>query len=212
MLYAGTLIVKPMSGALPNKTLQRMVFFTNLTTILDLLSWITILLKFFNGYIITHTKTVILEPKRIAWHYISRPHFACDVLSSIPIFPVMHLLKIAYGTHVLVINGVLFALCELKLVRLVSYLQIHARERIFLLMCVLVMTFTVHNCALLQLMVPKLVRVYFAKENQENHTWYSNKITIRLDMYKMDDEVEDYILAILTYIVGKALICITYDQ
>ncbi|VEN63239.1 unnamed protein product [Callosobruchus maculatus] len=187
MLYAGTLIVKPMSGALPNKTLQRMVFFTNLTTILDLLSWITILLKFFNGYIITHTKTVILEPKRIAWHYISRPHFACDVLSSIPIFPVMHLLKIAYGTHVLVINGVLFALCELKLVRLVS------RENI-----------SAYVCTGDDFYRPQL-RPLAANGTEAGET-------IRLDMYKMDDEVEDYILAILTYIVGKALICITYDQ
>nr|CAI5823822.1 unnamed protein product [Callosobruchus analis] len=153
MLYTSTVIVKPMNGALNHVTIKRIYYFKELSTILDLLSWLTIIFKFFNGYIINQTKTIILEPKRIAWHYISRPYFACDVLSSIPVFPAMHFLDLIYGTDVLVITGVLFALCELKLIRMVSV--IHYIGRIAFLL------------------VPKLVRLYFSKENQHNLTWYA---------------------------------------
>nr|CAH7751324.1 unnamed protein product [Callosobruchus chinensis] len=218
VLYSTMVIIKPMNGALPKAVTMRMPFFPELCTMLDLLSWLTILFTFFNGYIIDRTNTIILEPKRIAWHYVSSAYFTCDVLSSIPVFPVIHFWEILRGSRRVVFIGILYALCELKVVRIVSvinnishlaiYLRIKARESIFLLMCMLVMTFTVHNCTILQLLVPKLVRIYFTKDVQANLTWYA-KSAIHLDLYT-DNGEEDIVLALVTYIVGKIIICTTY--
>nr|CAH7713232.1 unnamed protein product [Callosobruchus chinensis] len=112
-----------MYAAFPTSMIQKIELFPEISTVLDLLSWLTIIFTFFNGYIINETRTIVLEPKRIAWHYVSGVYFTCDVLSSIPIFPIIHFCEVFFHTRLFIGIGVLYAFCELKLIRVVSVIQ-----------------------------------------------------------------------------------------
>nr|CAH7713230.1 unnamed protein product [Callosobruchus chinensis] len=171
-----------MYAAFPTSMIQKIELFPEISTVLDLLSWLTIIFTFFNGYIINETRTIVLEPKRIAWHYVSGVYFTCDVLSSIPIFPIIHFCEVFFHTRLFIGIGVLYAFCELKLIRVVSviqfistiviYFRIKAKETVFLVMCVILMLFTVHTSALLELLIPKLIKGYFARNEGSHMKWF----------------------------------------
>nr|CAI5841676.1 unnamed protein product [Callosobruchus analis] len=112
-----------MYAALPTSMIQKITFFPEISTLLDMLSWLTIIFTFFNGYIINKSRTIVLEPKRIAWHYVTGVYFTCDVLSSIPIFPIIQICQVLYNKRTFVGIGILYALCQLKLIRIVSIVQ-----------------------------------------------------------------------------------------
>ncbi|VEN59547.1 unnamed protein product [Callosobruchus maculatus] len=242
LLYSSVLVIKPMYAALPTSMILRIRLFPEISTVLDMLSWLTIIFTFFNGYIIHTTRTIVLEPKRIAWHYVSGVYFTCDVLSSIPIFPTIYFHQVLYKTRVSIFIGVLYLLCQLKLIRIVSviqyinsiaiYCRIRAKERVFLVMCIVLTMFTVHNCALLELLIPKLIKGYFSRNGSSHLKWfikygfhkrsmgvlYSTALfrssacilAVRTDIISKDSEAEDYVLAVFIYVVGKILICTTY--
>nr|CAH7713223.1 unnamed protein product [Callosobruchus chinensis] len=242
LLYSSAIVIKPMYAAFPTSMIQKIELFPEISTVLDLLSWLTIIFTFFNGYIINETRTIVLEPKRIAWHYVSGVYFTCDVLSSIPIFPIIHFCEVFFHTRLFIGIGVLYAFCELKLIRVVSviqfistiviYFRIKAKETVFLVMCVILMLFTVHTSALLELLIPKLIKGYFARNEGSHMKWFIKYgfhkrslgvlysaamfkssaciLAVRLTMFSEDTEAEDYVLAIVIYIVGKILICTTY--
>nr|CAH7713228.1 unnamed protein product [Callosobruchus chinensis] len=184
----------------------------------------------------------IVHPLSKLRHYVSGVYFTCDVLSSIPIFPIIHFCEVFFHTRLFIGIGVLYAFCELKLIRVVSviqfistiviYFRIKAKETVFLVMCVILMLFTVHTSALLELLIPKLIKGYFARNEGSHMKWFIKYgfhkrslgvlysaamfkssaciLAVRLTMFSEDTEAEDYVLAIVIYIVGKILICTTY--
>ncbi|VEN63682.1 unnamed protein product [Callosobruchus maculatus] len=241
MVYIASMIVKPIAAAVPNCMRKRMPFFNELSIIMDLLCWMTIILTFFMGYIIRKTKVMVLEPKRIAWNYVGSIFFICDVLSSIPIPPLVYFIRVIFGAPHGYIEGVFYLLCQLTFIRLVSvvsyinslsdYFRIKSKGMVFLLICIIMTIMIVHGFALLQLLIPRLVRQYFAVNNETRKMWfvkyrlhrtsfwtlYTNSmlkssamvLSIR-NFYILSNEEEDYLLAILTYIVGKVMVCSTY--
>nr|CAH7758982.1 unnamed protein product [Callosobruchus chinensis] len=241
MLYIAAMIVKPITAAVPKILRRRMPYFDETSVVLDLLCWMTILFTFFMGSITRRTKVTVLEPKHIAWNYISSIFFICDVLSSIPIQPLVCLCEVILGTSRLSIIGLFYLFCQLKFIRMISviqyinslsdYFRIKSKGKVFLLICIIMTTITVHGFALLQLLMPRLVRQYFAEVDDMSKMWfvkyklhktsfwniYTNcvlkssafMLAIR-NFYKFSNQEEDYLLAIVTYIVGKVMVCSTY--
>ncbi|VEN63685.1 unnamed protein product [Callosobruchus maculatus] len=182
MVYIASMIVKPIAAAVPNCMRKRMPFFNELSIIMDLLCWMTIILTFFMGYIIRKTKVMVLEPKRIAWNYVGSIFFICDVLSSIPIPPLVYFIRVIFGAPHGYIEGVFYLLCQLTFIRLVSvvsyinslsdYFRIKSKGMVFLLICIIMTIMIVHGFALLQLLIPRLVRQYFAVNNETRKMWF----------------------------------------
>ncbi|CAH1964372.1 unnamed protein product [Acanthoscelides obtectus] len=186
----------------------------------------------------------IVHPLSKLRNYVGSIFFICDVLSSIPVLPTLYLCEAIWGTRFLVGVGFLFIFCQLRLIRIASvvriinqlavYFQVTSKGRVFLLICMTVFLLTVHNFALLQLLIPKLVRKYFSKLKNEHRIWYVKynlhekpfahiythcvlkstafMLAIRVDFYRMENQEEDYLLAIATYVVGKVIVCATYGR
>nr|CAH7717591.1 unnamed protein product [Callosobruchus chinensis] len=182
MLYIAAMIVKPITAAVPKILRRRMPYFDETSVVLDLLCWMTIIFTFFMGSIIRRTKVTVLEPKHIAWNYISSIFFICDVLSSIPIQPLVCLCEVILGTSRLSIIGLFYLFCQLKFIRMISviqyinslsdYFRIKSKGKVFLLICIIMTTITVHGFALLQLLMPRLVRQYFAEVDDMSKMWF----------------------------------------
>nr|CAH7758990.1 unnamed protein product [Callosobruchus chinensis] len=185
----------------------------------------------------------IVHPLSKLRNYISSIFFICDVLSSIPIQPLVCLCEVILGTSRLSIIGLFYLFCQLKFIRMISviqyinslsdYFRIKSKGKVFLLICIIMTTITVHGFALLQLLMPRLVRQYFAEVDDMSKMWfvkyklhktsfwniYTNcvlkssafMLAIR-NFYKFSNQEEDYLLAIVTYIVGKVMVCSTYDK
>nr|CAI5852207.1 unnamed protein product [Callosobruchus analis] len=132
LLYIASMIVKPITSAVPIRMRQRMTGFDDIALLLDVLCWITIVFTFFQGYIIRTTKVTVLEPKRIAW-----------------------LISVVKYTN-----------------RLSEYFKVKSKGKVFLLICIIMTIITVHGFALLQLLIPRLVRQFFAKVDNTKNMWF----------------------------------------
>lgn len=85
---------------------------------LDCACLVDIIVTFFTGYGEEETKEVVLEPKKIARHYIFHPYFILDVVSSIPSEIVSYFITIIQKDSRTVVSKYFKFLSLVKIVRL----------------------------------------------------------------------------------------------
>ncbi|KAK9891399.1 hypothetical protein WA026_014638 [Henosepilachna vigintioctopunctata] len=91
--------------------------FSNVIQVIDVFFFINVILEFFIGYIIPHTKEIVLIPSKIRLRYL-RTYFLVDFLPCIPFYLICELSGVNFATSRLkFING--FKL--LRLLRLASW-------------------------------------------------------------------------------------------
>ncbi|CAG9825384.1 unnamed protein product [Phaedon cochleariae] len=233
LIHLTNLFGKPIDAAFANGRSPLYGGHREISLILDSLCWVDICMNFMTGYVVTTFRRIEMEPKQIAKNYMKSPYFVCDVLSGIPRNLIYYLLERPPKIFLGVLN--IFCVLKLiRIVTVVSliyrisqYFEFNKSKGLVFLFCSLCVTsIMVHWLACLQFIVPRLIGRYFRYNPKEDswiyqdglynepmgikylHSFFKTSAEIlgmRLSMYKMGP-TEDYIVAIVTYVVGKILI------
>ncbi|KAJ8971621.1 hypothetical protein NQ317_016338 [Molorchus minor] len=234
-LYISLLLTKPLQGCFFSTS--QLTGFVEYTLITDLLSWIDIAMHFLTGFYVERMNTVELRPSVVTRKYICSIYFLSDLISSVPasLFVGHHSMD---PTKPSIRNGIIRIMCLFKVARFVSplvYIYKFARTsktmyRYHIICNILILVLIGHWIACIQFGVSKL-RFNFLPETR-NKTWisYANLrgkhigthyvhsffkssayiIGIRIRSHQYEVLPEEYILAILTYILGKFLVMFTW--
>ncbi|KAG5885087.1 hypothetical protein JTB14_003961 [Gonioctena quinquepunctata] len=228
--YLEILIFKPLEVGFADGGKDMYPGFIYITIIVDILCWVDLLVNFSTGYVIKKTLRIELRYSYIIRNYIRSPLFYCDLLSSIPRYlpfafwenpskPLLAVLNICTLLRCVRIFTFLHVIN-----RTAQYHQIIKRGWRFLFNSTVVTFILIHWLACMQFIVPKMSEIFtsqsseswiYTHEIHEKH-WTkryfhcnfkasSEILGIRLDMYEMET-ASDYVVSILTYIVGKVLV------
>ncbi|VEN49163.1 unnamed protein product [Callosobruchus maculatus] len=203
---------------------------------MDILSIIDIVMNFLTGYPIRLERRIELKPSKVAKNYVFSPYFICDLLSSYPM-TLPYLIDPEFcHSGCKMYKAVIAMFMLLKIVRLISvvnlmnkvndYLRLHLKGPMFLIACITVSLIITHWMACLHWGVSRIIRTYLFKEDN-NFSWiYQNGVAempfanqyirsflrssacilgVYVPVTKYGEE--EYVMFILTYIVGKMLIC-----
>ncbi|KAJ8967627.1 hypothetical protein NQ314_002746 [Rhamnusium bicolor] len=235
-LYLSVLITKPLEAAFFKRRFYKEIqYYKEYSLAVDVLSWIDIAINFFTGYVTQKRSTVILNPIRIARKYVFGPYFICDVLSSIPrsaFYYRVTTLKVyqIYGVLAIFSQFKLIRLVTLIVCinRTADYFHIMSKGVLFLFSSLIVSLTIIHWMACLQYLVPRVTRTYFGEYNYTDLTSWTDLphiqnaklsslyitcffkssayiLGMHLELFKLK-RVEDYLVTIFIYIVGKILL------
>ncbi|KAJ8913212.1 hypothetical protein NQ315_016155 [Exocentrus adspersus] len=234
-LYGALLVTKPLnSGFLRTHEKDVPLTYFIIVVFLDVLCWIDIIMNFFTGYDLKEKRMIELRMEYIAKHYVCSLYFYCDVLSSLPkplLYTItdINLRQIGFGVMGLLgflktARVITFVVC---IMRSSEYLHLMSKGTLFTVCSIVVSSLIVHWMACLQFFVPRLVRRSFNSAENNRDSWLfkqgidKTKITaqylrcfFRSGSYivgtrlpiERHDLPEEYILAIVTYWVGKLLV------
>ncbi|CAH1183542.1 unnamed protein product [Phaedon cochleariae] len=238
-IYIMMLVVKPIDSSIGRGQSMNNLFtyYREFSLALDVVSWANIVLTFCMGYTDAKHKKIEMRPSKITRNYIFSPYFIGDVFSSIPRYLIYYLRggpenELFRARSI----GCLNIFCVLKFFRIFTVLgliskisysfHIKSGTAVFLASSISAFLYILHLSSCLILTVPRLVRYNFGSETKEwlrQHFGEDYKklyikaafkssaclLGIRYDLEK-NEYVEDYLVAITTYIVGKFLIAITW--
>ncbi|KAG5886780.1 hypothetical protein JTB14_009413 [Gonioctena quinquepunctata] len=240
VLYLTFLIVKPIDGSIWRTQAMRDIFiyYQEFSFCLDILSWIDIMVHFSSGYI-DSDKHIEIAPRNIARHYVFNGFFIFDLLSSIPKYLLtlindIHGLRPIVGAQIVCCN--LKFVRILTVVQLVSkislYFSVKSKTLVFLISSVILFFLVMHHSTCLLIMVPRLVRFFFCPPESLRKAipWIKLSKTLPygelyiINMFKssayllgirlnVDEEyfhTEDYVVVIITYVIGKVIIASTW--
>ncbi|CAH1183541.1 unnamed protein product [Phaedon cochleariae] len=234
-IYILMLLVKPIDGSIGRHQSMDDLFanYREFSLSLDFVSWINIFLHFGMGCTDARNKVIEMRPSKIARKYLSSPYFIVDILSSLPRYLPYYWNE---GTQNKIIMGCLNICCMLKLFRIftvikliskVSYsFHIKSSMAVFMTSAITGCLYILHLSTCLLMAVPRLVQYHFGGESLD---WlrehygenYRKKyimavfrssaclLGIRYDLEE-NKYVEDYLITIATYVVGKILIATTW--
>ncbi|CAH1183539.1 unnamed protein product [Phaedon cochleariae] len=200
--------------------------------ILDVLCWIDILMNFSTGFVKGTSRKIEMDPKQIARNYVLGPFFILDLLSSFPRNLPYFIMKKPFKPLLGMINIFLSLRCFrimtlMSLIyRISQYFEINKSKGLIFLFCsILITMIVIHWLACFQHIVPRLTGRYFVTipfeeswiyqdgiyeldlRDKYRHAFFkasSEILGIRLQYYRMTITV-DYVVAIITYILGKIL-------
>lgn len=221
ILYIITVIHKPIEGAFYNRRFyNESPWMRYICSLFDLLSFIDIIINFFSGYVVYDKRVVELELKKIARHYALGPFFVCDLLSCVPksvlyLFPFFTRFQVCFLT--------ISICCMLKIVRIssivdksnkiITYKGYRLSTFISMLRATLITYIIIHFSACILYFIPRHVRNLVYKGSlPANYVFFFFKssaylLSIRLDMEQIEPKFpEEYVLAIIFYIVGKIVV------
>lgn len=183
LLYTSTLIIKPMHAFAALDRTTDMPFYMELSIILDILCWMDIIMTFFTGYVtqVQDVTTIELKLSKIARHYLFRPYFFCDVLSSLPENIFHFEIFTTSNTNHSVLHIFIDILSFLKFVRVISlfiyiyrsaqYLQVKSKTGPFLTCTLLTTAMIIHWATCLQFIVPKLSSYLLPSKDRLKRSW-----------------------------------------
>ncbi|CAH2000120.1 unnamed protein product [Acanthoscelides obtectus] len=157
---------------------------------LDLLCFLDICINFFTGYIDDRNDDMVMDPKKIAKHYILGPFFICDLLSATPrqIWYLIMSEEQILSDQMLYFLGVLNILCCFRLIRLITliqiiyrieeYFQMNMKNVLFPFCSLIIMLLLLHFFTCMQYGVSRTVRIYFVprKERKFDSWIYTNDL------------------------------------
>lgn len=202
------------------------------STVMDVLSWIDIILSFLTGYINEITGIIELNPKAIAKNYMTGPFFIITVLTSVPRF----LFYLFYDQPPLKLIGVQVAFSLSKGIRIISVMSLskrilptHSNTGMLIIRWFILFAFVVHMCSMLDLTISRVIRFYFELGKCKDILLYEHmtlyqlypRYMFRTSAYLLAIVLpgnlitsitypESYIFAILSYLTGKIFVAATW--
>lgn len=192
------------------------------SVLIDSLCFADIVINFFSGYVIRADRSIELDQKNIAYHYVFSPYFVCDVLSSIPKDLLYQTTSIGdYKT----LSCIIDMCCMLKIVRIFSvfrisykilvYKKIKLSTTLTVLRATLFIFTIVHYAACILFMVPRIIRNKTVTDSilttYSRYIFKSSAYILSVRLEKIEPQFpEEYILAIAFYIIGKMVVATTW--
>lgn len=220
-LYTIAVVNKPIEGAfVGHRMYNRNPWYRYGSFLIDILCYIDIVVTFSCGYINSEPRMIELNPGKIAKHYIFGPFFIFDLLSSVP-------KSILCYSHGFIKNRTACVIvdmcCMLKIFRTASIIAISNKILLYfgcrlsafisIIRATIISWIIIHFSACILYLVPKLMRQKRFKGNfWENYIRYFFKssafmLSVRLNQKEIEPKLpEEYILAIIFYIVGKMVV------
>ncbi|XP_072377293.1 potassium/sodium hyperpolarization-activated cyclic nucleotide-gated channel 2-like [Diabrotica undecimpunctata] len=230
LFYVMMLIVKPLDTCI--KRFKITARHRTVSVALDFLSFVDIVTNFFTGYIVTKTKTIELDPWKIAKNYVFGPFFVSDVLGSMKF-----LIFLGMEHPPLIFIGIQNIFCFsrairvwtlMKLILRVSALtNIKSKTTLFTICCISLFLFILHFFTCLVIGLKIIIRYNFQAPDPENtsdinvyeeyidYMFRSSAYLLGITLPQVYFEEhfkkpEDFVTAVFGYLVGKILIISTW--